>query len=62
MEEDYTNITAEEYVKYLHIAISHVEDMDQRTEMIQHLCEVRDQLAHLETCYSLPSYAPNRSV
>lgn len=61
-EHEFEHITAEEYVKFLHISISHIEDPDHRTEMITHLCEVRDQLQHLENCYQLPTYEPRRSV
>ncbi len=63
MEElEFEHITAEEYVKWLHIFISHIEDEEHRDDMIQHLCEVKDQLAHMETCYSLEAYEPEGSI
>ena len=61
-EEEYQNIPLEEYIKYLHIAISHIEDRAYRSEMVEHLCQIKDQHQYLEDCYSLPSYEPRRSV
>ena len=61
-EENYENITLEEYIKFLHISISHIEDPDHRTDMIKHLCQIKEQHHLLESCYSLPSYEPHRSV
>ena len=60
---EFENITAEEYVKFLHISISHIEDKRHRTEMIDHLQQVKEQLHHLETCYQLEAtYEPEGSV
>lgn len=60
---EFENITAEEYVKFLHISISHIEDKRHRTEMIDHLHQVKEQLHHLETCYQLEAtYEPEGSV
>ncbi len=61
-EQEFEKITMEEYIKFLHISISHIEEPDYRTDMIKHLGEVKDQFDHLENCYSLPSYEPERSV
>ena len=66
MEEDIEleNIPAEEYVKFLHISISYIEDKAHRTEMIDHLVAVKTQLDYLENCYQLEStpYEPEGSV
>ena len=60
---EFQNITAEEYVKFLHISISHIENKRDRTEMIEHLYQVKEQLHHLETCYQLEAtYEPEGSV
>ena len=57
------NITAEEYVKFLHISISYIENKREREEMINHLYQVKEQLHHLETCYQLEAtYEPKGSV
>ena len=56
------NITAEEYVKFLHISISYIEDKEERTDMIEHLYKIKEQLHFLETCYQLEAYEPEGSV
>ena len=61
--DNYEHITLEEYVKYLHIFISHIEEPDLRTEMITHLQEIKEQHHFLETCYLLEAtYEPEGSV
>lgn len=53
MMEDDKNITCEEYLKWLHISISYIEDKEERTEAIEHLRQVKEQLAFLEHCFKL---------
>ena len=60
---DDNNITLEEYIKYLHISISYIEDPEERTEVIEHLYQIKEQAHFLETCYQLePTYEPEGSV
>ena len=56
------NMTAEDYVKFLHISISYIENKKERTKAIKHLCEVKDELTRLERCFDLPAYEPERSL
>ncbi len=55
-EQEYENITAEDYIKFLHISISHIDNKRDRDEAIEHLFQVKEQLANLENCYSLKAY------
>ena len=62
MSEVNENTTAEEYVTALHIGISYMEDTEARSEMIDHLNAMKDQLQFLEDSYELSPYEANRRL
>ena len=55
------NTTAEEFITYLHIAISHSPAGPIRDGLIKAMCELKEDILFLETCYHCSSYEPKRS-
>ena len=62
MRNYHPNMTVEEYITGMHINLSHVDDRELRDYLVDHLCDVKDQLDFLEHTLNLPPYEPNRSV
>ena len=57
------NLTIQDYIKYLHIQISHLPEWHElRDEMSAHLMDQKEQLLWLETCYNAPAYESPRSL
>ena len=48
MSDYHPNITAEEYITSLHITISHVDDNEMRSELIDYLNAIKDQIQCIE--------------
>ena len=62
MSEYHPNITAEEYITSLHITISHVDDDEMRSELIDYLNAIKDQIQTLEDSFNLSPYEANRRL
>ena len=62
MSDHNPNITAEEFITNLHITISHVTDEVLRTEMIDYLLTIKDQIQSLEDSFNLSPYEAHRRI
>ena len=62
MSEINPNTTVEEYITSLHIGISYMDDSEVRSEMIDHLAAIKDQLEFLEETFNLSPYETNRRI
>ena len=62
MSDKHENITAEDFITGLHIAISYIDDIDERVEMIDYLDAIQHQLKTLEDAYNLSSYEAHRRI
>ena len=62
MSEVNPNTTVEEYITSLHIGISYMDDSEVRSEMIDHLTAIKDQLEFLEETFNLSPYETNRRI
>ena len=62
MSDHNPNITAEEFITGLHISISYVDDETLRTEMIDYMNAIKDQIQTLEDSYNLSPYEADRRL
>ena len=56
------NTTIEEYITTLHIGISYMDNTEVRSQMIDHLSAMKDQLQFLEDPYELSPNETNRRL
>ena len=62
MSDHDPNMTAEEFITNLHISISYVDDEVLRSEMIDYMNAIKDQIQSLEDSYNLSPYEANRRL
>ena len=62
MSDHDPNMTAEEFITNLHISISYVDDDVLRSEMIDYMNAIKDQIQSLEDSYNLSPYEANRRL
>ena len=62
MSDHNPNTTAEEFITQLHITISQLDDGELRTEMIDYLMNIKDQIQTLEESYNQPTHEAHRRL